>query len=217
MEKAGCYRVSFGFESGNDEVLKKFGKGGKATTEQGKIAVMKASEAGLQTNAYFMLGLSCDDEESMIDTIEYARLLPVDLLKFGLAIAFPGTVMFDNYARKNLIKSFDWDKYVVYTDENLFAHEKLDYESIQSYVKYAYRRAVTLNPRFAFRRFFNAMKNGAILSDLYHGFLFVVMPSVSTKNTSIYAAQDQWPVYDFENNSPSESTYQAVSKVTANY
>jgi anaerobic magnesium-protoporphyrin IX monomethyl ester cyclase len=217
MKKAGCYRVSFGFESGNDEVLKGFGKGGKATTEQGRVAVEKAREAGLQTNAYLMLGLSCDDEESMLDTIEYARTLPVDLLKFGLAIAFPGTEMFDNYARKNLIKSFDWDKYVVYSDENLFAHEKLDYDMIQNYVKYAYKRAVTLNPRFAFRRFYNAIKNGDFLSDLYHGFLFVVMPSVSTKNTSIYAAQDQWPIYDFMKNSPSESVYQSVSKVAANY
>ena len=217
MKEAGCYRVSFGFESGNDEVLKGFGKGGKATTQQGKIAVKKASKAGLQTNAYFMLGLSCDDEESMLDTIEYARTLPVDLLKFGLAIAFPGTEMFDNYARKNLIKSFDWDKYVVYTDEHLFSHEKLDYENIQSYVKYGYKRAVTLNPRFAFRRFFNAIKNGAFLSDIYHGFLFVVMPSVSTKNTSIYAVQDQWPTYDFVSNSPSEAVYQTVSKVTVNH
>ena len=28
LRKSGCYRVAFGFESGNDEVLKSFGKGG---------------------------------------------------------------------------------------------------------------------------------------------------------------------------------------------
>lgn len=217
MKKAGCYRVSFGFESGNDEVLKGFGKGGKATIEQGRIAVKKASSAGLQTNAYFMLGLSCDDENSMLDTVEYARTLPVDLLKFGLAIAFPGTAMFDNYAKKNLVKSFNWDKYVVYSDEHLFAHEKLDYSYIQEFMKYAYKRAVTLNPSFTVRRFLNAIKNGDFLSDIYHGFLFVVMPSVSTKNTSVYAAQDQWPSYDFANNPPSESTYQKISKVDSGF
>ncbi|MDA0692055.1 MAG: radical SAM protein [Nitrospinae bacterium] len=217
MSKAGCYRVSFGFESGNDEVLKGFGKGGKATIEQGRTAVKKARAAGLQTNAYLMLGLSCDDENTMLDTIEYGRTLPVDLLKFGLAIAFPGTAMFDNYVEKGLVKSFDWDKYVVYSDEQLFAHEKLSYETLQSFMKYAYKRAVTLNPGFAIRRFSNAIKNGNFLSDLYHGFLFVVMPSVSTKNTSIYAAKDQWPQYDFLKNSPQKSTYQTVSKIAANY
>jgi len=217
MSKAGCYRVSFGFESGNDEVLKGFGKGGKATVEQGRIAVKKARVAGLQTNAYLMLGLSCDDENTMLDTIEFARTLPVDLLKFGLAIAFPGTEMFDNYVKKGLVKSYDWDKYVVYSDEQLFVHEKLSYDTLQNYMKYAYKRAVTLNPGFTIRRFLNALKKGHFLSDLYHGFLFVVMPSVSTKNTSVYAAQSQWPQYDFSKNSPQKSTYQKASKITANF
>jgi len=162
-----------------------------------------------------MLGLSCDDESTMLDTVEYARTLPVDLLKFGLAIAFPGTEMFDNYARKNLVKSFNWDKYVVYSDEHLFVHEKLDYDYIQRFMKYAYKRAVTLNLKFTTRRFYNALKNGDFLSDLYHGFLFVVMPSVSTKNTSIYAAQEQWPNHDFMKKAPSESKYQSVAKISA--
>ena len=35
MRRAGCYRVSFGFESGNDEVLKQFGKGGRALSSKG--------------------------------------------------------------------------------------------------------------------------------------------------------------------------------------
>jgi len=217
MSKAGCYRVSFGFESGNDEVLKGFGKGGKATVEQGRIAVKKARAAGLQTNAYLMLGLSCDDENTMLDTIEFARTLPVDLLKFGLAIAFPGTEMFDNYVKKGLVKSYDWDKYVVYSDEQLFVHENLSYDTLQYYMKYAYKRAVTLNPGFTIRRFLNALKNGNFLSDVYHGFLFVVMPSVSTKNTSVYATQGQWPQYDFLKNSPQKSTYQIASKIATNF
>ena len=89
MRKAGCYRVSFGFESGNDEILKSFGKGGKATVEQGKVAVRKARAAGIDTNGFFLLGLSPDTEESMLDTIEFARALELDMLKFGITIAFP--------------------------------------------------------------------------------------------------------------------------------
>jgi anaerobic magnesium-protoporphyrin IX monomethyl ester cyclase len=36
MRKAGCYRVSFGFETGNAEVLKSFGKGGRASSKKAK-------------------------------------------------------------------------------------------------------------------------------------------------------------------------------------
>ena len=151
MRKAGCYRVSFGFESGNDEILKSFGKGGKATVEQGKVAVRKARAAGIDTNGFFLLGLSPDTEESMLDTIEFARALELDMLKFGITIAFPGTPMFNDYARENLIKSYEWDEYHIYTERPLFAHRYLNYETILRYMSIAYRRAILTNPSFIWR------------------------------------------------------------------
>ena len=97
MRGAGCYRVSFGFESGNDKILKQFGKGGRASVEQGRTAVQTARHAGIETTGFFLLGLSPDTEETMEDTIDYARQLPLDMLKFGITIAFPGTPMFKDY------------------------------------------------------------------------------------------------------------------------
>ena len=73
MADAKCYRVSFGFESGNDEVLKSFGKGGAASVQQGRKAVKMARSSGLDTNGFFLLGLSPDTETTMEDTINYAR------------------------------------------------------------------------------------------------------------------------------------------------
>ena len=70
MRRAGCYRVSFGFESGNDEVLKQFGKGGRATVEQGRKAVQMARQAGIETSGFFLLGLSSDTVETMEETVQ---------------------------------------------------------------------------------------------------------------------------------------------------
>ena len=81
MKKAGCYRLSFGFESGNDEVLKAFGKGGRATVKQAGKAVKMARKAGIDVCGFFMVGLSADTEKSMNDTIEFARTLPMDLMR----------------------------------------------------------------------------------------------------------------------------------------
>ena len=132
MKRAGCYRVSFGFESGNDDVLKSFGKGGRASVKEGRRAVRKAQKAGIEVNGFFLLGLTGDTKETMLDTIEFARsLAPMDLLKFGTAIAFPGTDMFNNYAEKGLVKSYDWDNYFVYTNQDMFTHENLSYTTIQ--------------------------------------------------------------------------------------
>ena len=135
LRKSGCYRVAFGFESGNDEVLKAFGKGGRATVKQAQTAVRLARKAGIDTNGFFMVGLSADTEKTMDDTIELARKLPLDLMKCSIAIAFPGTKMFNSYVEKGLVRSFDWDEYMMYTDQDLFAHEHLSFNTIQHYMK----------------------------------------------------------------------------------
>jgi len=215
MKRSGCYRVTFGFESGNDEVLKKFGKGGRATVEQGKVAIQKASDAGLDTFGAFMIGLSCDTEETIQDTIDFAYTLPFHYGKFGMAIAFPGTEMFNNYVKKGLIRSFDWDEYFLYTDEQLFAHENLDYATIQKYIKAAYRKVITLNPRFFFRRLFSGLRSGDFFLDLYYGLKFFVLPAASEKVLPNYYAKDRWPVYNFSKYPPKEIPYQVVGKKEA--
>jgi anaerobic magnesium-protoporphyrin IX monomethyl ester cyclase len=142
LSAAGCYRVSFGFESGSDRVLKQFGKGGRASIQQGKDAVRMARRAGIDTSGFFLLGLSPDTEETMGETIEYARELPLDMMKFGVTIAFPGTKMFDDYLSKGMVRSFNWDHYFIYSDEPLFAHEHLDYGDILDAMRRAYWRAI---------------------------------------------------------------------------
>lgn len=202
LRKAKCYRVSFGFESGNNEILKKFGKGGRATIEQGWTAVEKARNAGLDTAGTMLLGLSHDTEETMLETIDYARRLPLDMMKFGVTIAFPGTRMFSDYARLGLIKSFDWDKYFIYTDEPLFAHRNLSYETITKYMDIAFKRAILFNPGFVFRRLIRGLKTGELFRDLFYALKFFVLPVSRSALDSGYYARDRWPTYDFPNNPP---------------
>lgn len=216
MAKAGCYRVSFGFESGNDMVLKAFGKGGRSTIEQGRRAVKMARRAGIDTNGFFLLGLSPDTEKTMADTIEYASHIPVDMMKFGLTIAFPGTPMFNDYAKKGLVRSYDWDEYFIYTDQPLFAHEHLTYDTIQKYADKAYRKCILFNPGFIYRRIMRGFRTGEFFWDMYYALRFFMMPSVSTVTKSVYYARDRWPMWDFEANPPQPSSYQVARKERIN-
>jgi len=201
MAKAGCYRVSFGFESGDETVLRKFGKGGRASLEKGRIAVRKARKAGIEINGFFLLGLSADTEKSMDRTITYARSLPLDMLKFGVTVGYPGTEMFQNYYRKKLIKSFDWGDYNMYTSKRLFAHKNLDYSTISKYMEKAYRRAIVLNFSFIRRRILRSLKTHEFLWDIYYFLKFILMPSTNRgrRGTAKYFAIDKWPKYDFQN------------------
>ena len=211
LRKSGCYRVAFGFESGNDEVLKSFGKGGRATVKQAQIAVRLARKAGIDTLGFFMVGLSADTEESMDDTIELARKLPLDLMKCSIAIAFPGTKMFNNYVEKGLVRSFDWDEYMMYTDQDLFAHEKLNFSTIQNYMKKFFRRAILFNPAALIRRLIRGIRTGEFFWDLYYAIKFYTKPTVGTAKTNYYA-KDRWPKWNFKNHPPEPAQYQIVRK-----
>ncbi|MBM3566442.1 MAG: radical SAM protein, partial [Alphaproteobacteria bacterium] len=213
MRKAGCYRVNFGFESGNDMILKSFGKGGKASVEQGRIAVRMANKAGLDTSGSMLLGLSHDTEETMEETIEYARQLPLDMVKFGVCIAFPGTPMFKEYAAHGLVKSYNWDSYFFYTDESLFAHRNLSYETIRAYMNRAYWRAILFNPGFAMRRLAHGFRTNEFFWDVYYALKFFMTPASRSALMSQYYAQDRWPRHDFHAHPPvQEPVWQKARK-----
>ena len=210
MRKAGCYRVSFGFESGNDEVLKGFGKGGRASLEQGRVAVRKARAAGIDTNGFFLLGLSADTEESLGDTIAYARSLELDTMVFGIAIAFPGTKMFNEYVKEGLVRSFDWDDYHARSSAPLFAHRRLSNDAIQQQLKRAHRDAILTNPGFIVRRLKRGFRTGEFFWDVYYGLKFIAAPAAGPKARHAYYAEDRWPVFDFSSSGLASRNYQTV-------
>ncbi len=214
MRAAGCYRVSFGFESGNDAVLRAFGKGGSATLEQGRVAVSKARAAGIDTNGFFLLGLSADDESTMRDTVAYAKSLELDTMLFGIAIAFPGTQMFNEYAAEGLVRSFDWDEYHARTSQPLFAHRRLSHEAVQSRLASAYREAVLGDPRFLLRRLKRGLRTGEFLWDAYYGMKFALLPASSPAASHEYYARERWPRHDFRKNPLRPVAYQSAKYVT---
>ena len=197
LRRAGCYRVSFGFESGNDAVLKAFGKGGRASLEQGRRAVRMARAAGIDTNGFFLLGLSADTQETMEDTIEYARSLELDVMMFGIAIAFPGTKMFNDYYHEGLVQSLDWDEYHARSASPLFSHRHLTNEVIQRYTGMAYKRAILTNPRFLGRRFLRSLRTGDLLWDLYYGAKLALLPAAHVSRGHDYYARNRWPIWNF--------------------
>jgi len=216
MHEAGCYRVSFGFETGNAAVLEAFGKGGKASLEQGIKAAKMARKAGIDVSGFFMLGLSPDTEETMMDTINYASRLPLDMLKFGIAIAFPGTQMFNNYKRNDLIKTYNWDDYFIYTSQPLFAHPNLSFETVQKHMDLGYKKAILQNPKFILRRFWHSLRTNELLWDAYYFCKFFFAPSVNENSLQAnYYKKDRWPTYDFDKKLHNFEEYRAAKSKTA--
>ncbi len=93
MKQAGCKRIFFGIESGNDKVLAIMRK--HATIGQAERAVAAAKRAGIQTGAFFMVGYPGETDSTILDTVRFASSLPLDYLSFTMPYAIPGTPLFD--------------------------------------------------------------------------------------------------------------------------
>jgi anaerobic magnesium-protoporphyrin IX monomethyl ester cyclase len=98
MKAAGLHLIMYGIEVGNETVLKSLGKG--TTLTQARTAVKESKKAGILTQGLFMLGLPGETEKTCKDTINFARELDCDIVKFNVAVPYPGSRFFQEYAGK---------------------------------------------------------------------------------------------------------------------
>jgi anaerobic magnesium-protoporphyrin IX monomethyl ester cyclase len=92
MGKAGCWMMSWGIESANEQILKTIHKGYKP--EQVAQALGWAKKAGIMNWGYFIIGLPGETAQTIKQTIAYAKTLPLDIALFHIAAPYPGTPFF---------------------------------------------------------------------------------------------------------------------------
>jgi len=92
MGRAGCWYISWGIESANEQILKNVHKG--ATKEKAMRALQWAKKAGINNWGYFIIGLPGETEETIQETIEFSKQLPLDIALFHVAAPYPGTPFF---------------------------------------------------------------------------------------------------------------------------
>lgn len=111
MKKSGCHMVSVGIESGSQEILDRTGKKTDLNKIREAFRIMK--KAGLETFAYYIIGLPWDTKETIEETIRLAIELDSDYANFFTATAFPGTRFFD-YALENGLFDKDVEEEALY-------------------------------------------------------------------------------------------------------
>ncbi len=144
MKAAGCYRVSFGVESGDEALLKRIGK--NIDQESIRRAVSLAQSAGLVTICFFMLGNHGETAAHAQKTIEFARSLRTDYAQFTLAMPYPGTAFFRQLEKEGRIRSRDWRRYSVYGPDIPYEPAGMSAEELLGFYRQAYR-AFYLRPR----------------------------------------------------------------------
>jgi len=93
MQEAGCKRVFFGIESGDDQILELMDK--KITTDEARRAVNAAHRAGLLVGAFFILCYPGETDDTVLKTLNFATSLPLDYLGLSMPYPLPGTALYE--------------------------------------------------------------------------------------------------------------------------
>ena len=149
MKEAGCKRVGFGVESGNQAVLDSIRK--NQTLDDVRRAFKEAKAAGLETMGFFIFGLPADTEETMEDTIRFALELDPDLANFMMAAPYPGTELWDIARESGRLFSMDWRDYAIHDEKARYELPTLPPELVERKWHEAYRRFY-LRPSRIWRR-----------------------------------------------------------------
>jgi radical SAM superfamily enzyme YgiQ (UPF0313 family) len=142
MGKAGCRLISWGIESGNEQILKHARKG--AYPDKAERALRWAKKAGIMNWGYFIIGLPGETEETIRQTIDFAKKLPLDIALFHVAAPYPGTPFFFEVVENKWFRpgtrweQVDMDKGTVLDYPNLPA-EKLLYWQKRAFREWAFR------------------------------------------------------------------------------
>lgn len=119
MYEAGCRRIMYGFETGDEHVLDSIKK--NFSLERAREAARWSRQAGIQVIGFFMIGMPHDTPERIRSTIDFACRAGIDFAKFTVFVPYPGT---DDYALLN--GQGDWV-------ETGFAEDETIWERFTSY------------------------------------------------------------------------------------
>jgi radical SAM superfamily enzyme YgiQ (UPF0313 family) len=109
MKRSGCRLMSFGIESGSQEMLDAMKK--HLTLQQCLDGIRMTKEAGITTFAYFILGMPGETKETIRESIRFARKIGADYVNFHIATPFPGTEFYRQVHDKGWLISDRWEDY----------------------------------------------------------------------------------------------------------
>lgn len=109
MKKSGCWHISYGIESGNQEILNKIKKG--ITLEQVKNAIEWSEDAGIHTKGFFIIGNPKESLKIINETINFAKSLPLTDIVVTINTPIPNTENFETAAQYGRLDTRDWSKF----------------------------------------------------------------------------------------------------------
>ncbi len=124
MVEAGCRHISWGVESGSQEILRIINKQISLPQIINALELSKKFNDVMSTGIFLMVGNPGETVETINETVNLLNNLPLsDHPDAAILYILPGTLLYENLKKGGFIKDDDWLKYdsvPFYTVENSF-------------------------------------------------------------------------------------------------
>jgi len=161
LKDIGCVGIAFGVESGSQSILDHRLKKG-ITLEQVRKAFDLAYEAGIPTDAYFMIGIPGETEKDIRETIRFSKTLRASAANFAITIPMPKTELYEMALKYGTLTARTWDDYD-YTGRPIFQSPDLDGATLirlrkKAIFSFYFSLSFLLNQTLSIRSFYDFKK-----------------------------------------------------------
>ncbi len=107
MKTAGCWMISLGIETGDENLLAQHRQNANLSLLADKIRLIK--QAGIRTKGLLMMGLPGETESSIKKSMDYVFSLPLDDFNLAKFTPFPGSPIYEKIHELGKFDE-DWEK-----------------------------------------------------------------------------------------------------------
>lgn len=124
---SGLRALKVGVESANKSIVSSAGRKPINTEHQERI-LSYCDKKKIAVTAFYILGLPDDTEQSILETIDYAKKLNTIGAQFTISTPYPGTEFFETMDKEGLITDYDFEHYDIHTP--VYRHKNLSKDQL---------------------------------------------------------------------------------------
>lgn len=146
LERAGCYSLGLGIESGSPATLKNMRKAQSVDEIREKVNLIHRVTK-IRTTGFFIIGYPTETKDDILQTINLSKELPINRAQFTICLPVPGSEMTETMIKAGKLKDVDFSdisfQNIVHVPENMTMKELKKYRT-KAYMEFYLRVRIIL-------------------------------------------------------------------------